>query len=128
VEIVQVIGLAIVVTVIGTVLRQIKPEMAIQLSILAGVAIFLLIMDKIRIIIDLMQKLADQANISSYYLFIILKVVGVAYLAEFGCQICKDAGENALATKVEIAAKIFVVILAIPIIVAIMESVMKLLA
>lgn len=127
-EIVQVIGLAIVVTVIGTVLRQIKPEMAIQLSILAGVAIFLLIMDKIRIIIDLMQKLADQANISSYYLFIILKVVGVAYLAEFGCQICRDAGENALATKVEIAAKIFVVILAIPIIVAIMESMMKLLA
>lgn len=127
-EIVQIIGLAIVVTVIGTVLRQIKPEMAIQLSILAGVAIFLLIMDKIRIIIDLMQKLADQANISSYYLFIILKVVGVAYLAEFGCQICKDAGENALATKVEIAAKIFVVILAIPIIVAIMESMMKLLA
>lgn len=127
-EIVQVIGLAIVVTVIGTVLRQIKPEMAIQLSIIAGVAIFLLIMDKVRIIIDLMQKLADQANISSYYLFIILKVVGVAYLAEFGCQICKDAGENALATKVEIAAKIFVVILAIPIIVAIMESMMKLLA
>jgi len=128
VEIVQVIGLAIVVTVIGTVLRQIKPEMAIQLSIIAGVAIFLLIMDKVRIIIDLMQKLADQANISSYYLFIILKVVGVAYLAEFGCQICKDAGENALATKVEIAAKIFVIILAIPIIVAIMESMMKLLA
>ncbi len=127
-EIVQVIGLAIVVTVIGTVLRQIKPEMAIQLSIIAGVAIFLLIMDKVRIIIDLMQKLADQANISSYYLFIILKVVGVAYLAEFGCQICKDAGENALATKVEIAAKIFVIILAIPIIVAIMESMMKLLA
>lgn len=127
-EIVQVIGLAIVVTVIGSVLRQIKPEMAIQLSIVAGVAIFLLIMDKVRIIIDLMQKLADQANISSYYLFIILKVVGVAYLAEFGCQICKDAGENALATKVEIAAKIFVIILAIPIIVAIMESMMKLLA
>lgn len=127
-EIVQVIGLAIVVTVIGSVLRQIKPEMAIQLSILAGVAIFLLVMDKIRLIIDLMQNLADQANISSYYLFIILKVVGVAYLAEFGCQICKDAGENALATKVEIAAKIFVIILAIPIIVAIMESMMKLLA
>ena len=127
-EIVQVIGLAIIVTVIGTVLRQIRPEMAIQLSILAGVAIFLLVMDKIRLIIDVMQKLADQANISSYYLFIILKIVGVAYLAEFACQICKDAGENALATKVEIAAKIFVVILAIPIIVAIMESMMQLLA
>jgi stage III sporulation protein AD len=85
-------------------------------------------MDKIKLIVDLLQKLADQANVSSYYLFIVLKIVGVAYLAEFACQICKDAGENSLATKVEIAAKIFVVILAIPIIVAIMESMMKLLA
>ncbi|NBJ14987.1 MAG: stage III sporulation protein AD [Dehalobacter sp. 4CP] len=127
-EIAQVIGLAIIVTVLGAVLKQIKPEIAIQLSILAGVTIFLLIMDKIRLVIDLLQKLADQADISSYYLFIVLKIVGVAYLAELGGQICRDAGENALATKVEIAAKVFVVILAIPIIAAIMESVMKLLA
>lgn len=127
-EIAQIVGLAIIVTVIATVLKQIKPEMALQLSILAGVAIFLLIMDKIRLVVDLLQKLADQANVSSYYLFIVLKIVGVAYLAEFGCQICRDAGENALATKVEIAAKIFVIILAIPIIVAVMESMMSLLA
>ncbi len=127
-EIVQIVGFAIIVTVIGTVLKQIKPEIAIQLSILAGVTIFLLVMDKIRLIIDLLQKLAEQANVSSYYLFIVLKIVGVAYLAELGCQICRDAGENALATKVEIAAKIFVVVLAIPIIVAITESMMKLLA
>ena len=127
-EIAQIVGLAIIVTVIGAVLRQIKPEMALQLSILAGVTIFLLVMDKIRLVIDLLQKLADQANVNSYYLLIVLKIVGVAYLAELGCQICRDAGENALATKVEIAAKIFVVVLAIPIIVAIMESMMKLLA
>jgi len=128
VEIAQVVGLAIIVTVIGAVLKQIKPEMALQLSILAGVTIFLLVMDKIRLVIDLLQKLADQANINSYYLFIVLKIVGVAYLAELGCQICRDAGETALATKVEIAAKVFVIVLAIPIIVAIIESVMKLLA
>ncbi|MGI6449543.1 MAG: stage III sporulation protein AD [Desulfitobacteriia bacterium] len=126
-EIAQVVGLAIIVTVIGAVLKQIKPEIALQLSILAGVIIFILMMDKIRLVVDLLQKLSEQANVSSYYLFIVLKIVGVAYLAEFGCQICKDAGENALATKVEIAAKIFMIILAIPIIVAIMESVMKLL-
>jgi len=128
VEIAQVVGLAIIVTVISAVLKQIKPEMALQLSILAGVTIFLVVMDKIKLVIDLLQKLADQANVNSYYLFIVLKIVGVAYLAELGCQICRDAGENALATKVEIAAKIFVVVLAIPIIVAVMESVMKLLA
>ncbi|HHV63630.1 MAG TPA: stage III sporulation protein AD [Peptococcaceae bacterium] len=126
-EIAQVVGIAIIVTVIGTVLRQVKPEIALQLSILAGIIIFVLIIDKVRLVVDLLEKLAEQVNVNSYYLFIVLKIVGVAYLAEFCSQICKDAGENALATKVEIAAKIFVIVLAIPIIVAIMESIINLL-
>lgn len=127
-EIAQVVGLAIVVSIISAVIKQMKPEMALQLSILAGVAIFLLVMDKIGLVVDLLQKLANQANVSSYYLLIVLKIVGVAYLAEFGSQICKDAGENSLAGKVEMAAKICVIILAMPIIVAIMESMMSLLS
>jgi len=126
VEIWQIVGLALIVTVISVVLKQIRPEIALQLSILAGAAIFILIMSKIKVIVDLLQTLADQANISSYYLLIVLKIVGVAYLAEFGAQICRDAGEGALATKIEIAAKVGVIALSIPIIVAITESLVRL--
>ncbi|MDR3586616.1 MAG: stage III sporulation protein AD [Desulfosporosinus sp.] len=125
-EIWQIVGLALVVTVICVVLKQFRPEIALQLSILAGAAIFILILSKIKVIVDLLQNLADQANISSYYLLIVLKIVGVAYLAEFGAQICRDAGENALATKIELAAKVGVIVLAIPIIVAITESLVRL--
>ncbi|MHB1653780.1 MAG: stage III sporulation protein AD [Desulfitobacteriaceae bacterium] len=125
-EIWQIIGLALIVTIIAVVLRRIQPEIAIQLSILAGVTIFLLVLGKIKVIVDLLQNLADQANISSYYLIILLKIVGIAYLAEFGAQICRDAGEGALAIKVEVAAKIGVLVLAIPIIVAILESLVRL--
>ncbi len=123
----QIVGLALIVTVIGAVLRQFRPEIALQLTILAGVTIFLLILGKIKIIIELLQNLADQASISSYYLLIVLKIVGIAYVAEFGAQICRDAGEGALASKVEIAAKVTVLILAIPIITAILESLIRLL-
>ncbi|MHB1406218.1 MAG: stage III sporulation protein AD [Desulfitobacteriaceae bacterium] len=122
----QIVGLALIVTVIGAVLRQFRPEIALQLTILAGVTIFLLILGKIKIIIELLQNLADQASISSYYLLIVLKIVGIAYVAEFGAQICRDAGEGALASKVEIAAKVTVLILAIPIITAILESLIRL--
>ncbi|MDA8229441.1 MAG: stage III sporulation protein AD [Desulfitobacterium hafniense] len=125
-EIWQIVGLALIVTVIGVVLKQINKEIALQLTILAGVTIFLLILGKVKLILDLLQNLADQANISSYYLLIVLKIVGIAYLAEFGAEICRDAGENALATKVEIAAKVSVLVLAIPIIVAILESLVRL--
>lgn len=127
VDIWQIVGLALIVTVIGAVLRQFRPEIALQLTILAGVTIFLLILGKIKIIIELLQNLADQASISSYYLLIVLKIVGIAYVAEFGAQICRDAGEGALASKVEIAAKVTVLILAIPIITAILESLIRLL-
>jgi len=126
VEIWQIVGLALIVTILSVVLKQIRPEIALQLSILAGASIFILIISKIRVVIDLLQTLADQANISSYYLIIILKIVGIAYLAEFGAQICRDAGESALGTKIELAAKVGVIILAIPIIVAITESLVRL--
>ncbi|NMA68181.1 MAG: stage III sporulation protein AD [Desulfitobacterium sp.] len=127
-EIWQIVGIALVVSIISVVLKQFRKEIALQMSILTGAIIFTLILDKIQIIIDLLQSLADQANISSYYLVIVLKIVGVAYLAEFGAEICRDAGEGALATKIEIAAKVGVLVLAIPIIVAILESVMGLLS
>jgi len=126
VEIWQIVGLALIVTVISVVLKQIRPEIALQLTILASASIFIIVMSKIKVIVDLLQNLADQANISSYYLFIVLKIVGVAYLAEFGAQICRDAGEGALASKIELAAKVAVIALAIPIIVAITESLVRL--
>lgn len=125
-EIWQIVGLALIVTVFTVVLKQFRPEIALQLSILAGTSIFILILSKVKVIVELLQTLADQANISSYYLLIILKIVGVAYLAEFGAQICRDAGEGALAGKIELAAKVGVIILAIPIIVAITESMVRL--
>jgi len=126
VDIWQIVGFALIVTVIGVVLKQIRPEIAVQMSILAGVAILILVMGKVKVIVELLQSLANQANINSYYLLIILKIVGIAYLAEFGAQVCKDAGESALATKIELAAKVGVIVLAIPIITAILESLIRL--
>lgn len=125
-EIWQIVGISLVVSIMGLILKQFRKEIALQLTILTGAIIFMLILDKVKIIIDLLQNLADQANISSYYLIIVLKIVGVAYLAEFGADICRDADEKALATKIEIAAKVGVLVLAIPIIVAILESIMRL--
>lgn len=126
-EIWQVVGLALIVAIISTVLKEVKRnEFALQLTILAGIIIFVAVLDKIKIIVDLLQSLADQANISSYYLFIVLKIVGIAYLAEFAADICRDADQKALATKIELAAKVGVLVMAMPIIVAILESIKRL--
>lgn len=125
-EITQIIGLAIITTIFLLVLRQEKPVMAILLSLAFGVVVFLAMMGKLASIIDVMQELTRRTGINNFFLGTILKIMGVAYLGEFAAVICQDAGEQAVAKKIEFAAKIIIAVLALPILVAILESLMEL--
>jgi len=91
-----------------------------------GVVIFTMMLGKISSVISLLQQLAQKSNVSVMYMGTILKIIGVAYIAEFGAQICRDAGEGAVAAKIEFAAKVIVIVLALPVIVAVFDTLMKL--
>jgi stage III sporulation protein AD len=124
VELVQVVGFALVVTVILVVLRQQRPDMAVMLSLAAAAAILFFLVDRIWQAIDLLQELAARAGVRDTYVQILLRVMGIAYLAELGSQVCRDAGEGAMATKVEMAGKIIILILAIPIVRALADAIL----
>ncbi|SHE62052.1 stage III sporulation protein AD [Desulforamulus putei] len=125
-DILQIVGLGLVVCVLAIILRQQKPPMATLLTMTAGVIIFFIMMPQITGVFNILRDLAGQANISMVYMGTILKIAGIAYIADFGSQICRDAGENALASKIEFAAKIIVLVMAVPIIVAVLQSLIKL--
>lgn len=125
-EIAQIIGLALITTIFLLVLRQEKPVMALLLSLVFGLIIFFSMMGKLASIIDVMKELTRRAGINDFFLATILKIMGVAYLGEFAAVICQDAGEQAVAKKVEFAAKIIIAVLALPILVAILESLLEL--
>lgn len=125
-EIAQIVGLALVTTVLLIILRQEKPVMAVLLSIVFSVVIFVFMMGKITAIINIIKELVNRAGINYFFLATVLKIMGVAYLGEFAASICSDAGEQAVARKVEFASKIIIAVLALPIIVAIIESLMDL--
>lgn len=125
-EITQIVGLALLVTIFLLILRQEKPVMAVLLSIVFSVLIFILMMGKMASIISIMRELSRRAGINYFFLETILKILGVAYLGEFAAVLCQDAGEQAVAKKVEFAAKIIIAVMALPIMVAILESLMEL--
>ena len=125
-DITQIVGLALMVTVFLLILRQEKPVMAILLSIVFSIFIFIIMMDKMGAIINVMKELTRRAGINYFFMTTILKILGVAYLGEFAAVICQDAGEQAVAKKVEFAAKIMIAIMALPIMVAILESLLEL--
>ncbi|MGM0502575.1 MAG: stage III sporulation protein AD [Bacillota bacterium] len=126
-EIIQIVGLGIIAMIMAVVIKQYKPEFAVQLSLLVGIIIFVLVLGKISVIISVLKRLAVRAQLDLIYFQTILKIIGIAYIAEFGAQICRDAGEGIIATKIEFAAKLLIMVLGIPIMLAILESVMQLL-
>ncbi|ACV63401.1 stage III sporulation protein AD [Desulfofarcimen acetoxidans DSM 771] len=125
-EIIQIVGLGLIGAILAVILRQQKPELALMLSICVGVLLFLTVIGQISAVFNVLRDLAAQANISMVYVGTILKIVGIAYIADFGAQICRDSGESALASKIEFAAKILVLVMAVPIIIAVLQALLKL--
>ncbi|OEH85652.1 stage III sporulation protein AD [Desulfuribacillus stibiiarsenatis] len=126
-EILQIVSFGLVATILIIILKEQKPQIAFLLSIITGVSIFIFLLGKIAVIIQTIEKLAFQANIDIVFLETILKIIGIAYIAEFGAQISRDAGEGTVANKIELAGKILIMVLALPIIAVIIETVIQLL-
>ena len=124
-EIIKIVAFAFIALFIVLIFKGRRDDLATQISIAAGIIIFLFLVSKITIVLQLMQQLSLKANIDFIYLNTIFKILGIAYLASFCSEICKDAGENSLGAKVEFAGKILILVLAVPILMAVLESILK---
>lgn len=118
--------MALITTFLALILKEQKPNFAFLLTLFAGCFIFLFLMDKIYEIIHLLQKIAQKGNVDTMYIETILKIIGVAYIADFAANITKDAGQGALAAKVELAGKIIILTMAIPILTVLIETIVNL--
>lgn len=125
-EITKIIGIAFIAVCIILLLKQYRPEYAIQVSIIAGIIILFFSISKLEIIIDLLKSLSNKIDINMGFFSILLKITGIAYISEFACNVCKDAGETAIASKVELAGRILIIALSIPIISTLIETMLSL--
>ncbi|MBM7620963.1 stage III sporulation protein AD [Bacillus tianshenii] len=97
-----------------------------MLVVFVGCVIFLFLIDQVFHVIRMLERIAVNANVNLIYVETILKIVGIAYIAEFGAQITKDAGQGAIASKIELAGKILILAMAIPILTVIIETIINL--
>jgi len=125
-EIFLYVMLALAVVMASLLLKQVRPELSVILVIAASVAIMIGLLGKMATVIRLVEELARRANVGSMHMNTLLKIMGVAYVAEYGAQICKDAGENSLGSKVELAGKLIILGLSVPIVLVILETILKL--
>ena len=126
-DIIKIVGIGLITLVLIIIIKQYRPEFAIYISILAGIFIILLSLDKISNIINLLQQICNKSGVNGKFLEILLKMTGIAFLAEFAISICKDAGEGSIASKIELGSKAIIISMSIPIIYNLLEVILKIL-
>ena len=90
-EVIKIIAIGLIALILIILLKQYKPEFALYISLLTGVLILILVMDKLTGIIQLIQSISNKANINNQFITILIKITGIAFLSEFAVSICKDA-------------------------------------
>ena len=125
-NVIKIIAIGFVALISIIIIKQYKSEFAIYISIVAGIIILYMIIDQFENIIDLLKSISEKSGISSEFLGLLIKITGIAFLTEFAISICKDAGEGAVASKIEIGSKVVIISMSIPIISNLLEVVLKL--
>ena len=121
----QVVGIAMVSTILCLVIKKDRPEMANFIAITAGVIILLSVVMKLSFVVDGVQSLADKVNIPAMYVSLIIKLIGICYIIEFAVSLCNDCGEKNIASKLEFGGKIIIMTMSFPILLSIVEMVLN---
>lgn len=124
-EVLQLVGIGIVATVMIILLKEDRPEFAILISITTSIAIIYIILDKLVIVVNVITDMAKKTNIDFVYYTTILKIIGIAYIIEFSSQISRDAGEESIASKIELGGKVIIMVIAMPILIALMDLIIN---
>lgn len=126
-EIMQIVIIGIVVAVLAILIKKMGMEMGIMVSILGGILIFFMVLPHLFEVIGVLNTLSQNIDTDLNHIPILLRILGVAYIAEFGAQVCKDAGEGAIASKIELSGKVIIMVLSAPIIVSFLNLIIVML-
>ena len=120
--------IAVIASIIAIALKQSTPQISLVLSLVTGVIILISIANCLPMVTDKINQLILQSGVNGEYAKVLLKAVGICFICQFSSDICKDSGQSALATKVELAGKILILISALPLMEEILETANSLLS
>ena len=121
--IIQISMLGIGAVVLALLLKQQKSEYALYLSLTAVILILIFSMNRLQVVMETIQKIEQYTGIDAAMLKILVKLMGITYVAEFSSGICKDAGYQTIAIQIEIFGKLAILVLSLPVLLALLSTV-----
>ena len=120
-EIFGILGIAVASAILILSVKKTEPEVAMALRIAVGIAVALAVISQIEPIFTAVRTFFEQTGQDSEIIKVLLKSVGICIIVEFAADLCRDAGESALAGRVEFAGRITVTLLLIPMLTQLLE-------
>ena len=124
-DIVKIVGISLAGGLMAMTVGQYRKEFGIVTALICAAVIFMYAADSLNAIITGLEKIIDETGVEVKYFTSVVKVVGIAYITQFGAEILRDCGENAVALKLELAGKVFIMGLTLPVIADFLHACME---
>ena len=121
----QIVAVGIIGAILSITIKTYNPTFSVVVTLSVVVLIFLALIPQFLSIIGLVERINRHIEGASGYIAVIIQIIGISYIAEIGANLCNDAGETAIASKVELAAKIIILGLAAPIIIDLIDMIVR---
>ena len=125
-EVLKLVGIGVIISVLALVVKQVKPELSITIVIAGSVILFVYVLKYFTKVFSVFENIVQKTGIDVELFSILLKIIGVGYIVEFGASICVDSGNNSIADKLILGGKVLIFTLAIPIILSLFNLVVEL--
>lgn len=120
-DIFQMAAIALMAVTLILAIRDYKPDIAMLLALGTGVFLLLASVNRLKAVVDAVQDFSRAAGMDDSFMGILFRITGIAYVTEFTAEVCRDAGANSVASKLELAGKIIILTMALPIMAALLE-------
>ena len=122
-DIFKIVGLGLAAAILAVFIKNWRAEVSIMISVAAAIIIFLAISPYLKTLLGNFRDISNQIGLDIKYITVVLKVIGIAYVTQFGAELCRDAGEGAIASKIEFGGKVIIMALSMPIMYQFLEVV-----
>ena len=114
-EILKIIMVALAGVTAASLVKSVRAEVSVYIALATGVILLIMILGSLTGLFEYFEAIYSRVEYGREYFPVIIKVLVIAYLSDFTAQLCKDAGQAAIGTKVEMAGKVMIFLISVPV-------------
>lgn len=126
-ELLKIVAIALITVFAHMLVKQVKPEIAVIIALVGSIIIITMTVNSLKSVITSFYSIFKTTGVDAELLTPLFKIIAIGYIAEFGANICSDAGASSVADKILFSAKIIILMLSLPIITQVIDMVVSLL-